>query len=64
MNETSKIQLLGLWITKARVFTLNLIFVVIALVVILTILGSIIGGSKLADPEGKTLVFNPKGPIV
>ena len=64
MNETSKIQLLGLWITKARVFTLNLIFVVIALVVILTILGSIIGGSKLADPEGKTLVFKPKGPIV
>ena len=64
MSETTKINQFWQWVTTARKFTINLLFLFIVLVILATILGSIFSGSKLPDPEGKALVFNPQGPIV
>ena len=64
MNETTKIDQFWQWVTTARKFTINLLFLLIVLVILATILGSIFSGSKLPDPEGKALVVNPQGPIV
>ncbi len=64
MSETTKINQFWQWVTTARKFTINLLFLLIVLVILATILGSIFSGSKLPDPEGKALVFNPQGPIV
>jgi len=64
MDETTKIEQFWQWVTTARKFTFNLLFLLIILIILISILGSIFSGSKLPDPEGKALVFNPQGPIV
>ena len=64
MNETTKIDQFWQWVTAARKFTINLLFLLIVLIVLAAIVGSIFSGSKLPDPEGKALVVNPQGPIV
>ena len=64
MNETTKIEQFWEWVTTARKFTINLLFLLIVLIILFSILGSIFSSNKLPDPEGKALVFNPEGPIV
>jgi len=64
MNETTKMNRFWEWVTTARKFTINLLFLLIVLIFLGALLGSIFSGSKLPDPEGKALVFNPQGPIV
>ena len=64
MNETTKIERFWEWVTTARKFTINLLFLLIVLIILFSILGSIFSSNKLPDPEGKALVFNPEGPIV
>jgi len=64
MEETTKIELFWQWVTTARKFTFNLLFLLIVLIILISLLGSIFSGSKLPNPEGKALVFNPQGPIV
>ena len=64
MNETTKMNRFWEWVTTARKFTINLLFLLIVLILFSVLLGSIFSGSKLPDPEGKALVFNPQGPIV
>ncbi|HIC26655.1 MAG TPA: hypothetical protein EYO81_00165, partial [Gammaproteobacteria bacterium] len=64
MNETTKIEQFWGWVTTARKFTINLLFLLIILIVVFSILGSIFSSNKIPDPEGKALVFNPNGPIV
>ena len=64
MEETTKIELFWQWVTTARRFTFNLLFLLIVLIILISLLGSIFSGSKLPNPEGKALVFNPQGPIV
>ena len=64
MNETTKMNRFWEWVTTARKFTINLLFLLIVLVFLVALLGSIFSGSKLPDPEGKALVINPQGPIV
>ena len=53
MNETTKIDQFWQWVTAARKFTINLLFLLIVLIVLAAIVGSIFSGSKLPDPEGK-----------
>ena len=64
MNETTKIEQFWEWVTTARKFTINLLFLLIVLIIFFSIIGSIFSSNKLPDPEGKALVFNPEGPIV
>ena len=64
MNETTKVERFWEWVTTARKFTINLLFLLIVLIILFSILGSIFSSNKLPDPEGKALVFNPEGPIV
>ena len=64
MNETTKMNRFWEWVTTARKFTINLLFLLIVLIFLGALLGSIFSGSKLPDPEGKALVVNPQGPIV
>ena len=64
MNETTKMNRFWEWVTTARKFTINLLFLLIVLIFLGALLGSIFGGSKLPDPEGKALVVDPHGPIV
>ncbi|GIS76044.1 MAG: hypothetical protein CM1200mP12_17630 [Gammaproteobacteria bacterium] len=64
MNETTKMNRFWEWVTTARKFTINLLFLLIVLIFLVALLGSIFSGSKLPDPEGKALVVNPQGPIV
>ena len=64
MDETTKIEQFWQWVTSARKFTFNLLFLLIVLIILISILGSIFSSSKFPDPEGKALVFNPQGPIV
>ena len=64
MNETTKMNRFWEWVTTARKFTINLLFLLIVLIFLGALLGLIFSGSKLPDPEGKALVVNPQGPIV
>ena len=64
MNETTKMNRFWEWVTTARKFTINLLFLLIVLIFLGALLGSIFSGSKLPDPEGKALVVDPHGPIV
>ena len=64
MNEQSK--LVNFWntLTTVKSFLGNLIFLGILLFLLSLTISALFSGSKNIDPEGKTLVFNPKGPIV
>ena len=64
MNEQSKLATFWSYLTTARVFLVNLIFLGILLFLLTFILSAIFSGSQKEDPSGKTLEFNPKGPIV
>ena len=64
MNEQSKLATFWSYLTTARVFLVNLIFLGILLFLLTFILSAIFSGSQKEDPTGKTLEFNPKGPIV
>ena len=64
MNEKSKLANFWDMLTNVKSFIGNLIFLGVLLFIFSLIIGSLFSGSKNIDPKGKTLVFNPKGPIV
>jgi len=64
MNDQSKAASLWSKVTTVRVFLGNIIFLGILLFLISLIASAIFSGNKLEDPEGKTLIFNPSGPIL
>ena len=64
MNGQSK--LVNFWdrLTTVKSFLGNLIFLGVLLFLLSLAISALFSGSKNVDPEGKTLVFNPKAPIV
>jgi len=61
MSEPSVWSRISSGLTRARVFTANLIFVVLVVVVVVAVLSS---SAAVEVPEGSALVLNPKGSIV
>ncbi|MFP6815730.1 MAG: signal peptide peptidase SppA [Pseudomonadales bacterium] len=61
MSEPSVLSRIGRGLTRARIFTANLIFVVLIVIVLAAVLS---GSGGIEVPEGSALVLNPEGSIV
>ena len=60
MSDPSVIARIGVGLTKARNFTMNLLFVVVVVVLLIVLFSS----STIDVPSGSALVLNPKGILV
>jgi protease-4 len=61
MSEPGLMSRIGSWLTRARNFTANLIFVLLVVLFVTVILTS---GERIRVPEGAALVLNPTGIVV